>query len=211
MLAATTRTALRARPASGLAMRSLSTLLVGEHDGEKLSEATLSAVTACKAIGGDVELLLGGSSAKAAADSACAVEGVSKITFSESASLDKGIAEEWTPFILAAQKASGATHVVSAASAFSKGAFPRVSALLDVAMITEVTGINDASTFVRPTYAGNAITTVSSSDDIKVCSGPRREVACRGSRGAGSCCVSIPSRHTSMTLADCTRRPHRAP
>jgi len=93
---------------------------------------------------------------------------VSKVSFSESASLDKGIAEEWTPFILGAQKASGATHIVSAASAFSKGAFPRVSALLDVAMITEVTGINDASTFVRPTYAGNAITTVSSSDDIKV-------------------------------------------
>lgn len=161
------RTALRARPSSVSRVRWLSSLLVGEHDGEKLTEATLAAVTACKTFG-DVELLLGGSSCKAAAESACSVEGVSKVSYAESAHLDHGIAEEWTPLILAAQKASGASHVVAASSAFSKGVLPRVSAILDVAMLSDVIGVKDASTFVRPTYAGNAICTVASSDDTKV-------------------------------------------
>jgi len=169
MLAASVRNALgmRARPASALAMRSLSSLVVGEYDGTALSESTLSAVTACKALG-DVELLLGGAACKAAAESACAVEGVSKVTFAESANLDHGVAEEWTPFILAAQKASGASHIVAGASAFSKSVLPRVSALLDVAMLSDVIEVKDPSTFVRPTYAGNAIATVASSDDVKV-------------------------------------------
>jgi len=90
------------------------------------------------------------------------------VTIAESATLDHYIAEEWTPVILAAQKASGATHVVAASSAFSKSVLPRVSALLDVAMLSDVTDVKDPTTFVRPTYAGNAICTVSSSDDVKV-------------------------------------------
>jgi len=167
MLSFGARSAIRARPASAVAARSLSTLLVGEHADGKLSEATLSAVTACKSFG-DVELLLGGSACKAAAEGACSVAGVSKVTFAESAILDHGVAEEWTPFIVNAQKASGATHVVAASSAFSKSVLPRVSALLDVAMLSDVIDVKDDSTFVRPTYAGNAIATVSSSDAVKV-------------------------------------------
>ncbi|KAL1528550.1 hypothetical protein AB1Y20_009893 [Prymnesium parvum] len=153
--------------ASATASRALSTILVGEHDGTKLTDTTLSAVTACKAFG-EVELLIGGSACKAAAESACSVDGINKVTFAESATLDHGIAEEWAPVILAAQKASGASHVVAASSAFSKSVLPRVSVLLDVAMLSDVIGVKDASTFVRPTYAGNAICTVSSMDDVKV-------------------------------------------
>jgi len=93
---------------------------------------------------------------------------VSTVSFAEGADLAHGVAEEWTPLILAQQKAGSHTHVVAASSAFSKSMLPRVSAMLDVAMISEITAVSDASTFVRPMYAGNAMATVESSDDVKV-------------------------------------------
>ena len=147
--------------------RFLSTLLVAEHDGAKLADSTLAAVTACAALG-KTTLLVGGSSAKAAADAAAQVAGVDAVAVIESPTLDNGLAEEWTPAVLAMQKAGGFTHVVAGASAFSKGLLPRVAALLDVAQISDVLEIKDDSTFLRPTYAGNALATVKSVDPVKV-------------------------------------------
>jgi len=168
MLLARTRSSLLAqRPLSATAMRSLSTLLVGEHDGEKLTEGTLSAITAAKAFG-PIEVLIGGPGSKAAADSACAVDGVGSVSYVDSDTLAHGVAEEWTPVILAAQKAGGHSHIVAASSAFSKSTLPRVAALLDVAQLSDVTEVKDASTFVRPMYAGNAMATVESTDAVKV-------------------------------------------
>ena len=163
-------TVLRALPrrSSGLARRSLSTLVVGEHDGTTLGEATLAAVQAAQALGGPVELLVGGEGSKAVAESAASVAGVSTVSYVESANLTKGVAEEWTPVIMAAQSAGSHTHIAAAASAFSKGVLPRVSALLDVAMVSDALEVIDEKTFVRPMYAGNALATVESKDPIKV-------------------------------------------
>ena len=165
MFSSVTRRALTSgSPAS---RRFLSTLLVAEHDGAKLADSTLAAVTACAALG-KTTLLVGGSSAKAAAEAAAQVAGVDAVAVIESPTLDNGLAEEWTPTVLAMQKAGGFTHVVAGASAFSKGLLPRVAALLDVAQISDVLEIKDDSTFLRPTYAGNALATVKSIDPIKV-------------------------------------------
>jgi electron transfer flavoprotein alpha subunit len=115
-----------------------------------------------------VNLLVGGAGSKAVAETAAQVEGVSTVSFVEDDTLTKGLAEEWTPLLLAAQKAGGHTHVVSAASAFSKSVLPRVAAMLDVAQLSDVLVVEDDSTFVRPMYAGNALCTVVSSDPVKV-------------------------------------------
>jgi electron transfer flavoprotein alpha subunit len=159
------RTAVRAL--SRQHCRSLSTLLVAEHDGTKISEATLAAVTACAELG-PTTMLIGGESCAAAAEAAAAVPGVAAVAVAEHPAMAHGISEEWTPLVLGMQKATGATHVVAGASAFSKGLFPRVAALLDVAQISDVTEVKDASTFVRPMYAGNAVSTVRSEDEVKV-------------------------------------------
>jgi len=158
------RSALSGVPAS---RRALSTLVVGEHDGQTLSESTLAAITAAQALG-PIELLVGGEGSKAVAEGASSVAGVSTVSYVESSTLSKGLAEEWTPVIMAAQAAGGHTHVAAAASAFSKSTLPRVAALLDVAKLSEVLEVIDENTFVRPMYAGNAITTVESVDPIKV-------------------------------------------
>ena len=148
-------------------VRRLSSLIIGEHDGTKLTESTLAAVTACATLG-PTTVLIGGSSCKVAADAAAAVAGVDKVAVLEDASMDRGIAEAWTPVVLALQKAGGYTHVVAGASAFSKGLLPRVAALLDVAQISDVLEVRDESTFMRPIYAGNALAVVKSSDAVKV-------------------------------------------
>ena len=168
MLAALGRRQARlAGTAACAARRSLSTLVVGEHDGQALSEATLAAVTSAQALG-PIELLLGGEGSKAVAEGAAAVAGVSTVSYVETATLTKGLAEEWAPVILAAQAAGSHTHITAAASAFSKGVFPRVAALLDVAQVSDVLEVKDDKTFVRPMYAGNAIATVESADAVKV-------------------------------------------
>jgi electron transfer flavoprotein alpha subunit len=164
---ATARLSLRATFSATASPRALSTLVVGEHDGKAVGEATLAAITAVQALG-PVELFLGGEGSKAAAEGAATIAGVSTVTYAESASLSKGLAEEWTPVVLAAQAAGSHTHIAAAASAFSKGMLPRVAALLDVAQLSDVLEVKGENTFVRPMYAGNAIATVESSDAVKV-------------------------------------------
>merc|ERR1719162_1060594 len=110
------RSALSGVPTS---RRALSTLVVGEHDGTTLGEATLAAITAAKALG-PIELLLGGEGSKAVAESAGSVAGVGSVSYVQNSELSKGLAEEWAPVIMAAQEAGGHTHVTAAASAFSK-------------------------------------------------------------------------------------------
>jgi electron transfer flavoprotein alpha subunit len=113
-------------------------------------------------------MLLGGEGSKTVAEGAASVAGVTSVSFVESPTLTKGLAEEWSPVVLAAREAGDHTHVVAAASAFSKSLLPRVAALLDVAQLSDVLEVKDDSTFVRPTYAGNALATVQSSDPVKV-------------------------------------------
>ena len=146
--------------------RHLSTLLVAEHDGTKVGEGTLAAVTASAALGSPIHMLVGGEGSKAVAESAAGIAGVSSVSYIESATLTKGLAEEWAPVIVSA--AEGHSHIVAASSSFAKSALPRVAAALDVAQIEEVLEVKDDSTFVRPIYAGNALATVTSSDSVKV-------------------------------------------
>ena len=167
MLAARSGLRPATRLLSAARVRSLSTLLVAEHDGTSVSEGTLAAVTAAQSLG-PVHMLIGGEGSKAVADTAKSVAGVASVSYVESAQLSKGLAEEWVPIVIAAREAEGATHIVSAASAFSKSMLPRVAAMLDVAQISDVLEVKDEKTFVRPMYAGNAISTVESSDDVKV-------------------------------------------
>ena len=123
-----------ARPVRVLAQRRpLSSLVIAEHNGKQLSECTLAAVTACSKMGTPVTLLVAGSCCKEVVDSAATVSGVDSVAVFESDTLAHGVAEEWTPLVVAMQQTGGHSHVVAGASSFSKALLPRVSALLDVA------------------------------------------------------------------------------
>jgi electron transfer flavoprotein alpha subunit len=146
----------------------MAVLLIAEiTDGALAMDATAKTVTAAKALG-DVTVLAAGASAKAAADAAATIEGVSKVLLAEDALYGHRLAEPVSALI--ASIAGDYSHIVAPATTDAKNILPRVAALLDVMVITDVTAVVDADTFERPIYAGNAIQTVKSTDATKVIS-----------------------------------------
>ena len=143
----------------------MTVLIIAEHDNQHLAAATRHAVTAGSKLG-EVHILVAGSGAAAVAEQAKQVAGVAKVVLADAEHYVGGLAEELAPLVV--KLAADYRYVAAAASTFGKNLMPRVAALLDVAQISEVTGIDSADTFRRPIYAGNAIATVQSSDPIKV-------------------------------------------
>ncbi len=143
----------------------MAVLVIAEHDNKTLKRATLQAVDAAARLG-EVHLLVLGSGVDAVAQAAAKVAGVAQVKVVDDATLAEPLAEVVTAQVVPLAK--DYSHVVAAATAHGKDFMPRVAALLDVAQISEVIGIDSADTFRRPIYAGNAIATVQSSDPIKV-------------------------------------------
>jgi electron transfer flavoprotein alpha subunit len=144
----------------------MTTLVIAEHDNASLKGATLNAVAAAQAIGGDVHVLVAGNNAGAAAQAAAAVAGVAKVLHADGAALGEGLAENLTAQVLAV--AGNYSHIVFPATSNGKNVAPRVAAKLDVAQITDVTKVVAADTFERPIYAGSAIATLQTADAVKV-------------------------------------------
>ena len=144
----------------------MAVLLIGEvTDGTLALDATAKAVTAAKQLG-EVTVLCTGASAKAAADEAAKIAGVSKVLVAEDALYGHRLAEPVAALI--ASMASEYSHIVAPSTTDAKNIMPRVAALLDVMILSDVVGVVDADTFERPIYAGNAIQTVKSTDSVKV-------------------------------------------
>lgn len=144
----------------------MSALVFFEHTNDDISAASLHAVTAAAAMGGDVVALVAGSGCDGAAQAAAKVAGVSKVLKVDSGEYANTLAENLAPLI--AKLAEGHSHVVATATTVGKNIMPRVAALLDVAQVSDIIEVVDADTFVRPIYAGNALATVKSSDATKV-------------------------------------------
>jgi electron transfer flavoprotein alpha subunit len=141
-------------------------LVVAEHDGARLKPGFLNTITAARKIGGDIVVLIAGHQAAQAAQAAAKVEGVSKVLQADAAHYAQPTAENLTALVLGMAKSY--SHIVAAATGFGKNFMPRVAALLDVAQISDISGVASADSFVRPIYAGNALATVQSKDPIKV-------------------------------------------
>ncbi|KPI84890.1 putative electron-transfer-flavoprotein alpha polypeptide [Leptomonas seymouri] len=143
-------------------------LVVAEMVNGKASPATLSAITAASQIG-PVTALVAGSNAKAAAEVMTKVQSVADVLATAGDHYDHGMPEEYAPLVDAAVRTHGYTHVFAGTSAFGKNVVPRAAALAGCMPIAEITGVKGEDTFVRQTYAGNAITTVKSKDKVKFC------------------------------------------
>ncbi|GAB4136822.1 MAG: FAD-binding protein [Sphingomonadales bacterium] len=144
----------------------MTALVIAEHDNKELKDATLAVVTAAKALGGDVDVLVAGSGAQAVADEAAKINGVGKVLLADDAAYANGLAENMAPLVLGLM--DGYDAVLAAAGTMGKNFMPRVAAKLDVAQISDISAVVSPDTFERPIYAGNAIATVQSSDAKKV-------------------------------------------
>lgn len=144
----------------------MAALVIAEHDNQSLKAATLNAVAAALQCAPEVDILVAGSGADAAAAAAAQIAGVRKVIQIDAPALADQLAEPLAAQILSL--ANGYSHVLAPATASGKNVLPRVAAKLDVAQLSDITKVVSSDTFERPIYAGNAIATVQSSDPIKV-------------------------------------------
>ncbi|AWM81140.1 electron transfer flavoprotein subunit alpha [Gammaproteobacteria bacterium ESL0073] len=141
-------------------------LVIAEHDNSTLNPATLNTITAAKAIGGVIDVLVVGENARGAAEAAAKVANVNKVLLADNAVYGHLLAENVAKLV--ADLAKNYTHILAPATTNGKNYSPRVAALLDVDQISEIIAVIAPDTFKRPIYAGNAIATVQSSAAIKV-------------------------------------------
>ena len=141
-------------------------LVIAEHDNSNLKAATLNTVAAAAKLGGQVHVLVAGAGCQAAAQAAAQLQGVAKVKVADADHYATQTAENLAALIK--DNAPGYSHILAPATTFGKNLLPRVAALLDVAQISEICGIESSDTFIRPIYAGNALATIKSADPVKV-------------------------------------------
>ena len=144
----------------------MTVLLIAEHDNKTLKDATNKALTAAKALGGDVHVLVAGKGCRGVADAAAKLDGVKKVLIADGAAYEHQLAEPLAALVVSL--AGPYDAIVAPATTTAKNFMPRAAALLDVMQISEIIKVVSPDTFERPIYAGNAIQTVKSTDAKKV-------------------------------------------
>src|SRR5215472_13545994 len=144
----------------------MTALLLAEHDNKTLKDATAKALTAAKALGGDVHVLVAGKDCGAAAAAAAKLAGVAKVLVADAAAYDHMLAEPTAALLVSLAGAYDA--IVAPSTTSAKNVMPRVAALLDVMQLSDITKVVAPDTFERLIYAGNAVQTVRSKDGKKV-------------------------------------------
>ncbi|MBL6595259.1 MAG: electron transfer flavoprotein subunit alpha/FixB family protein [Candidatus Puniceispirillum sp.] len=144
----------------------MSILILCDHENGQLSPVTLNAVSAASQIGGDMHLLVAGDASGNVAKAAASIAGVAKVLVADDKAFENGLAENLAPLLQSLS--AGYSHIMAAATTTGKNVMPRLAAMLDVMQISDIIKVVDANSFQRPIYAGNALSTVSSSEAIKV-------------------------------------------
>jgi electron transfer flavoprotein alpha subunit len=144
----------------------MAVLLIAKHDNRELDDSVAKSVTAAKAMGGDIHALVAGKDCGAAAEAAAKLDGVRKVIHVEGDAYAHRLAEPLSELVL--KYAGDYEHIVFPATTSGKNTAPRVAAMLDVMVISDIQGVNGPDEFVRPIYAGNAIQTVRTTDAKKV-------------------------------------------
>jgi electron transfer flavoprotein alpha subunit len=162
----------------------MTTLLVAEHDNKALKDATNKALTAAKALGAPVHVLVAGRSCRGVAEEAGRLDGVEKVLLADAPALEHALAEPLASLIVTLAVSYDA--IVAPATTTGKNFMPRVAALLDVMQISDIVKVIGPDTFERLIYAGNAVQTVRSRDRVKVITVRTSTFAAAGAGGAAS-------------------------
>jgi len=175
----------------------MATLLLAEHDNKSLKDATAKALTAAKALGGDVHVLVAGKDARSVADAAAKLEGVGKVLIADGGSYEHMLAEPLAALIVSLAPTYDA--IVAAATTTGKNVLPRVAALLDVMQISDIVKVIAPDTFERLIYAGNAVQQVRSKDKIKVITVRTATFQATGAGGSAPVEAAAPTADPSLS------------
>lgn len=141
-------------------------LILAEHDNQTIKPVTLNTVTAARQLNGDIDMMVVGANCNSVAEHAAKIDGVKQILVADNAIYEHQLAENTASLV--AEVGKDYDYMMAGASTFGKNILPRAAALLDVSMLSDVSELISADTFVRPIYAGNVLATVQSDDKIKV-------------------------------------------
>ena len=144
----------------------MTALVLAEHDNTSLKDGTLNTVTAAMKLDKEVHVLVAGKGCRGVAEAAAKIKGVAKVLVCDDAAYDHPLAEGLAPLVK--NLANGYSAILAPATTTGKNILPRVAATLDVMQISDIISVESADTFKRPIYAGNAIQTVQTTDNIKV-------------------------------------------
>ena len=172
-------------------------LLLAEHDNKSLKDATNKALTAAKALGGEVHVLVAGKDARSVADAAAKLDGVGKVLIADGGSYEHMLAEPLAALLVSLAPAYDA--IVAAATTTGKNVLPRVAALLDVMQISDIVKVIAPDTFERLIYAGNAVQQVRSKDKIKVITVRTATFQATGSGGSAPVEAAAPTADPSLS------------
>jgi electron transfer flavoprotein alpha subunit len=175
----------------------MATLLLAEHDNKSLKDSTNKALTAAKALGGEVHVLVAGKDARGVADAAAKLDGVGKVLVADGASYEHMLAEPLAALIVSL--APGYEAIVAAATTTGKNVLPRVAALLDVMQISDIVKVIAPDTFERLIYAGNAVQQVRSKDKIKVITVRTATFQATGTGGSAPVEAAAPTADPSLS------------
>jgi electron transfer flavoprotein alpha subunit len=175
----------------------MAVLLLAEHDNKTLAPATAKALTAARAFGGDVNILVAGENCRAVAEEAAKLDDVRKVLLAEAPHLAQRLAEEVAATLQPLMK--DYSVLLAPATTMGKNVLPRVAALLDVAQISDIIEVKSPTTFVRPVYAGNALETVETRDKIVV--GTVRTTAFASTGEGGSATIETVTPPASVGLS----------
>ena len=144
----------------------MSILVIAEHDNQNLSPATFNTISASKKIGSDIDILVAGSGCADIGKQSSQIPDVKSVLVADSEEYKDFVAENLSALIISLSK--DYTHIIAPSTTTGKNFMPRVAALLDVMQISDIIQVIDETTFQRPIYAGNALSTVKSNDKIKI-------------------------------------------
>ena len=133
-------------------------LVIAEHADGKLSAAVAKTVSAATAIGGEVHLAVFAVDGAAVGAEAAKIAGVGKVLTVNNPANEHALAATLAPQVV--ELAKGYSHVLFPGTTFGKDLAPRVAAKLDVQQVSDIMAVHSPTSFDRPIYAGNAITTV---------------------------------------------------
>jgi electron transfer flavoprotein alpha subunit len=160
----------------------MAVLLLAEHDNNSLAPATAKALTAARAFGGDVDILVVGENCRGVAEAAAKLDGVRKVLVAEAPYLAQRLAEEMAATILPLMP--NYTVLLAPATTMGKNVLPRVAAMLDVGQVSDIIEVKAPNVFVRPIYAGNALETVETNDKVVVATVRTTAFASAGESGS---------------------------
>ncbi|MGF1734392.1 electron transfer flavoprotein subunit alpha/FixB family protein [Photobacterium satsumensis] len=144
----------------------MTVLVIAEHDNHRLGGDTLKSVGAVSALSLDIDVLVIGYRCQSVAEQASTIEGIRRVIVADMPEYEYQLAENSA--LLITELATDYSHIVAPASTFGKNLLPRVAALLDVGMLSDVVTIESEDTVIRPIYAGNALARVRSCDSKKL-------------------------------------------